>query len=676
MKKWYGPTSGLSREIQDYLNRLNPEKHPIVTDNSSMCLIRSAAGSGKTTALIAKYLYLTRVKGYDYRKVHYLSYNNENVQGVKDALKRLIPEDEINEIATTFHSLALKIIDANYHIWPEMIESVKTGFVKKRAVKNGGHDEDTDHSRAAVFLNKLGPKINDLLSKNRKLKEDVIKTSIRKKGYGPHKYVCYKEDRNHIPGSCRSIVEKEVFEYLASNGVDFAYEEPNCDIRFRPDFTIYLPNDEKLYYEHYAKLDDDNPTPEEVHYHRSEKYKKKRLENHYKSSFFYTKGADKNGVIETVRQELSRRGIETSDVSSKGDISIDKVMEDVVSLYCNARQTILESGMDVKSVEKTLSKRKDQIGFFFRNVFSLLEELYNEYLSNPNVYTDFSDSLIKAIDICNGTHSKEVLDKFSYDVLLVDEYQDISQLRYKFLQALRHLNKKMKIVAVGDDWQSIYSFACGDISLFHNWEGTTKDMTQLFRFGNPLSSIAEKFVTANNSLTDHKIKPDKDVVTDIEFVDCPKKTQWNWIKKKVHSLPKSDKLCKVLVLSRFNEEADGCKNWIGNYVPKNVEIKYMAMHSAKGKEADYVFIQDCNIGVIPYVKSYSKMNMEDLILACIRDEDIEEKKLEERRLFYVALTRAKIKVFILYLRDKESPYVKEIKEIMRNNNLEPIITRL
>ena len=667
MKKWYGPTAGLSREIQDFLNKLNPEKHPIVTDeDSSMCLIRSAAGSGKTTALIAKYLYLTRVKGYDYHRIHYLSYNNENVQGVKEALKRLIPEDEINAVATTFHSLALQIIDANNHIWPELMEPVKKGF----------HDEDIDHNRAEVFLHKLSPEINELLSNNRKFREDVIKTSIRKKGYGPHKYVCYREDRNHIPGSCRSIVEKEVFEYLASNGVDFAYEEPNSDIRFRPDFTIYLPNDEKLYYEHYAKLDDDNPSPKELNYRRSETYKKEQLEKLYKNNFFYTRGEDKNAVIETVRKELSKRGIETDDTSSEGEINYDKIMEDVVSLYCNVRQTILESGKNVKTVEKALSKRRDQIGFFFRNVFSSLEGLYYEYLNNANVYTDFSDSLIKAIDICKGIHSKEVIDKFSYDVVLVDEYQDISRLRYNFLHALRRLNKHMKVVAVGDDWQSIYSFACGDISLFHNWEGTTKDMTQLFRFGNPLSSIAEKFVTAKDSLTNHPIKPDKNAVTDIEFVDCPEYTQWNWIKEKIHSLPQSDKLCKVLVLSRFNNAADGCEKWIGNIVPDNMEVKYMAMHSAKGKEADYVFIQDCNKGIIPYIRAKSMMNMEDQILACIRAEDIKEKRLEERRLFYVALTRAKRKVFILYLRGKESPYVKEIKKIMRNHDITPKITHL
>ena len=679
---------------KSFLLGLTKEQRDIVCENiSSACLARSAAGSGKTTTLVAQYLFLTKVKEISPSRVHYLSYNTKNVGDVKNKLLELeVHEDEVEKVATTFHSLALKIIDTAYGIWPEMIEDVKKGMKKN----------EIDHSRAQVFLSRLKAQINSLISNNKSFKDDIINAYVSDKKGHHNRYVCSKEDKNHIPGSCRSIVEKEVFNFLASSGVSFAYEQPNFEIGCRPDFTIDLPGGNILYYEHYASFDDDDDSQNKEKYLKARK-KKEKLEQSAEN-FFYTSGEDSNDVIEQLKEQLVSYGVKLSEEnSSAGDFDIDVILKNVIQLFCDIRAAILETDNQIEDIVKEYSKRPGSVGFFFRKIYKPLEKEYGEYLNSNLIYTDFSDSLLKAVTICSKP-PKAVKDRFKFDYILVDEYQDISKMRYRVLRSLRAINPNMKIIAVGDDWQSIYGFSSSDLSLFHDFKDQwkkngksssviIKDLREVFRFGEPLSSVASAFVRKDKSLTGHNIVTKNSQGTQMYFLDCDDNTQRAWIRdeiKKLNGLYDSHKepdtesgKYRFLVLSRFDDDARGIQVWLN----KNncYGCACSTIHSAKGVEADYVFILDCQ--KIPYVKNTNRFNLKDKIVSLLHNEGVgekryKEKEMEERRLFYVAMTRARLAAYFLSWNGRKDSsrkgpsYLTEIKQILKKQGVEPTILKV
>ena len=125
---------------------------------------------------------------------------------------------------------------------------------------------------------------------------------------------------------------------------------------------------------------------------------------------------------------------------------------------------------------------------------------------------------------------------------------------------------------------------------------------------------------------------------------------------------------KFLVLSRYSNIAQWFQNELQNskILPGNNDEVSLTIHRAKGLTADIVFIQECQENAIPLVKQEEDLSEHDKLLALVRGEskckDRYEKKLEERRLFYVALTRAKKKVYILYDEGLKSEFVDEIWE--------------
>ena len=677
--------SKLTDVQKDFLLRLTGEQRDIVCDTeSSACLARSAAGSGKTTTLVAKYLFLTKVKNIPPFRVHYLSYNNKNVRDVKKKLLELgVPKEESDMVATTFHSLALNIIATSKHIWPELIEAIKKGM----------KDDEIDHSRAQVFLYHLYPQIESLISNNKSFENDIINAYVSEKKGHHNKYACNKEDKNHIPGSCRSIVEKEVFNFLASNGVSFAYEQPNFEIGCRPDFTIDLPNGEALYYEHYASFDDNDDSQNKEKYLKAKK-KKEKLEQNVKH-FFSTSGGKPEVVINQLREILLSYGVKLSeDNSSAGDFDFDVILENVIKLFCDTRATILETDNSIEDIVERYSKQPGSVGFFFRKIYNPLEKEYGKFLDSDLVYSDFSDSLLKAVNSCSN-RSKSIIDKYTFDYILVDEYQDISKMRCRVLESLRVINPEMKILAVGDDWQSIYGFSSSDLSLFYGFEDlwkkgesasvSLKDLREVFRFGEPLSSVASFFVRKDNHLTNHSIVTKNTQGTQMYFIECDDYTQWPWIYDEIkalnnlydsHDEPTSnpDKY-RFLVLSRFEDQARGIQDCLND---KGCGCS--TIHSAKGEEADYVFIQDCQS--LPYVKSTDRFTLRDKIVSLLHGEGkgekrYKEKEMEERRLFYVAMTRAKKAVYFLYWNGrkqssrKKTSYIDEIIHILKQQGIEP-----
>lgn len=245
--------------------------------------------------------------------------------------------------------------------------------------------------------------------------------------------------------------------------------------------------------------------------------------------------------------------------------------------------------------------------------------------------------------------------KSSWRYIMVDEYQDISPQRLALIEALCHQDPQLNCVlyAVGDDWQSIYQFAGSEVDLTigfaHRFPySTVHHLDTTYRFNNRIGEVANRFVQQNpaqlaKSLNSHKQQKAK-AVTLMPLSNVEKVLeQLNRAAKTNHT---------VLLLGRNHyHKPELLSDWQQRF--DSLTIEFMTCHASKGKEADFVIIVNVDEGQFPArVKALH-------IDGALTQADDQFPYSEERRLFYVALTRAKRKVWIAY-NGSGSSFIKEL----------------
>ena len=249
-------------------------------------------------------------------------------------------------------------------------------------------------------------------------------------------------------------------------------------------------------------------------------------------------------------------------------------------------------------------------------------------------------------------------------------FQDISVDRYKFLQALRSDNPKTKLFCVGDDWQSIFRFAGSDMSLVYEFEkyfGYTEQckIETTYRFHQPLIDKSSEFVMKNKEQKEKTIKtPEGDTKkTYLNFVKCDGEDE-EGVKKEVEKIVSAIPTNQsILLLGRYNYDAvsvgyKGKMDMTENRMTVKVgirEIPFLSVHSAKGLEADNVILVNCNQGAY----GFPSLIEDDPILDFVLSKSEAYPFAEERRLFYVAMTRARMKMYVLYDQKRPSPFIGE-----------------
>lgn len=244
--------------------------------------------------------------------------------------------------------------------------------------------------------------------------------------------------------------------------------------------------------------------------------------------------------------------------------------------------------------------------------------------------------------------------------IMIDEYQDISPDRLALVEALCNQTKaehKASIFAVGDDWQSIYQFAGADVDLTTGFKdrfesSTIHHLDTTYRFNNQLGAVANRFVQENpiqlpkelNSFKQQKQKavytaPSKDVEKILDQLNRQVKGK----------SPKS-----VLLLGRNHyHKPELLADWQKIYTSLN--MSFMTCHASKGKEADFVIILCVDEGQFPTKKKQLHID------GALTESSDTFPYAEERRLFYVAMTRAKEKVWITHSGDG-SGFVQELHQ--------------
>lgn len=243
--------------------------------------------------------------------------------------------------------------------------------------------------------------------------------------------------------------------------------------------------------------------------------------------------------------------------------------------------------------------------------------------------------------------------------ILVDEFQDISPQRAALVAALRKQNSQTTLFAVGDDWQAIYRFSGAQLSLttaFHHTfgEGDRCDLDTTYRFNSRIGEVANRFIQKNphqlakplNSLT----SGDKKAVTLLE------ESQLDLLLDKLSGFAKAEE--RILVLARYHHLKPASLEKAATRWPR-LQLEFMTIHASKGQQADYVIVVGLHEGNDGFPAPARESIMEEALLPVVEDFP----DAEERRLLYVALTRARHRVWLLFNKDTPSCFVDELKQL-------------
>ncbi len=298
--------------------------------------------------------------------------------------------------------------------------------------------------------------------------------------------------------------------------------------------------------------------------------------------------------------------------------------------------------------------------------FNYLEKItkkYNNYLRN-NFLLDFEDIIIEATKVVEYV-------KLKYKYIIVDEYQDISYNRFELITKISQLYK-IKTIVVGDDWQAIFSFAGSNSDLFLNYKeimnAKMHKIVNTYRNSQQLIDIAGKFIMTSKEQLKKNLISNKNIKFPIEIYEYKRNINEVLIKI-IDKIVEENGINKnILILGRYNMDlkliVDHNFHIIRNKVVYKkypmLKIDFMTVHAAKGLGYDNVIL----INMLNDIYGFpSKIENDEIKQQLINTQ---KNILEERRLFYVAITRTKNKVYILAKKGKESEFVIEIGE---NNNV-------
>ncbi|MCJ8348819.1 UvrD-helicase domain-containing protein [Moritella sp.] len=348
-----------------------------------------------------------------------------------------------------------------------------------------------------------------------------------------------------------------------------------------------------------------------------------------------------------------------------------KLLSQLVELTMQYKNTLT-----VTSEQKSNASPDTDFAALTHEIVAILLAHYQHDLDENNEI-DFDGMITKASDyVCDGQFSSPWLH------ILVDEFQDISQARATLVRHLQTQVDDSKLFCVGDDWQAIYQFAGSDIAVttrFSDYFGITSTLPldTTFRFNDQISAVASKFVMANpeqmhKQITTH-IQAKKACIqvsyyqlsNDHKSSNKQDDAATLWLEKKLTQLAAANKGVNkgagqqqsVLLLARFNFQLPDSKTLtaLSTQYPQ-LDIKSMTVHSAKGQEADNVIVLAMEAGEHGF-PCHKRRHPFALIL---QPEPSGFPDAEERRLFYVALTRARQQVYLLCNEDKPSTFIEEL----------------
>ena len=676
----------------------------IINDNPAI-LILAGAGTGKTTTMVAKVKYLVDIKHVDPSKILVISYTRKAVEELRDIIN---DKFDINSEVTTFHSLAYKYVKqlfmnrkcavVDYNFREEVFyDYINKMFKEKRVSElleyfNSERLGNPYFSQGYFFIKnyKNYDSYDDFFQAYKEFKIEearnvgftsLINEWVEKK---------FKSDKGIITirgELVKSVGEAVIANFLYKHGIDYSYEKIYEDIVedrkiYKPDFTLDLAG-QPVYLEYFGMNDSSY-----------NKIKNMKIDFHSKNNnkFIYIDRNSIENIEKVLDYKLKELGFLYRDRSDE-EVYENIINQNKLSQIFKLKNLFFEVASQIREnvnrnsydsiIENYLNSLNDEERLIARKQYQLFNEFYvyyNNKLYNPDVYNfDFADLIYYVNKYI--ADKRYLTDMVSYEYIIVDEYQDISDGEY-YLAKNTSIRCNAKVFVVGDDWQSIYAFRGSNIGYITNFERyfnnpTIVSIRNTYRNSQELIDITGEFIKKNPYQINKNLVSYKHLKNPIHFISFDGSVSSNEylvledLIKEIHRIVPDH---SILILGRNNSMINNCFKLNDDFIQDidnkikiesidDLELEGMTIHKSKGLTYDEVIIIGMN-------KSFPNTNhhgfwLKKLFEHISFDEGIEFP--EERRLFYVALTRTKNNVFILYNTNSRyrSRFVDELNNICK-----------
>jgi DNA helicase IV len=677
---------------------LDSEQQIAVITNEDNNIVIAGAGSGKTTTIVGKVRYIIERYKIPPSEILLISFTNKSAQTLAQRMN--IEGIDVK----TFHKFGKDVICEVEGKQPSIFDELQFKFLLTKFFEELIQNREYLHDVTEFFTDFLKPE---------KAQDDFKDQGEYFQYLKDQDYTTYKTKDIPVNGRTtlkreivKSIEECKIANFLFFNGVNYKYELPYVNEtatlehrQYKPDFTI-IHESGNIYLEHFAI----NETGEVPHffadaekgqsiqeatkaYNDGIEWKKKQHATHGTPLIeTYSYEMFDGTLFEHLENRLLEVGIRLNPMTAEAVWKIIfEVAKDEYDDFIQLVQTFitLMKSNNYKIIDiierngKVLGKFNRKRNALFIKIIEPIFDKYQMYLSDRKEI-DFSDMINKATSyVANKQFGK----KYSY--IIIDEFQDISIGRYQLVKAIKDNNPFCKLFCVGDDWQSIYRFSGSDISLFTKFDNYFGHAEKLkiqttYRFHDPMIKLSSDFIQKNPNQEKKQLKGVG------EFKSTKQKIVYSFsddqddtialqkIFDEILSTGRSDSK-EIYVLGRYSFDIKRIKNnshifqidksnGFINYTQsggtgRKIKSQFMTVHKAKGLEADIVIVLNCNSGKHGFPSEFS----DDAVLNLLLSEADQFENGEERRLFYVAMTRAKEMVYFVADSVNKSKFISELE---------------
>lgn len=653
------------------------EQAPLTDEQITSCVnmesrlqVVAAAGSGKTSVMVAKAAYAVSRGLVAPEKILVLAFNTNAAKELRNRIdtrfKKVGIDPSLIKVAT-FHAFGLEVMGKASGKKPRVASWVEGDRRKLEKSADFVRQLERENPRFAVSWNLLKlvfpndfPRFGD---------PDPV--TYWRASDGDTGFLTL---RNEV---VKSSEEKALADWLFLHGVNYQYEAPyEVDVadsdhsQYQPDF--FYP-DADLYHEHFALDDLGNPPESFSGYLDGVKWKRE-IHREFGTKMFETTSAEIRTGEEFARLEakLRKRGVKCEfnphrSFPGRKPIEDKVILRTMLTFLTHFKSSNLSEQIVRQRLTEGGSRENRMRHSLFVDCFFLFFREWQLELEREEV-VDFDDMLQKAADLIEAQPDLQ-----EFDLVLVDEFQDTSIAR---MDLVRNLSNRpgVKMTAVGDDWQSINRFAGADVSVtkeFARYFGVsdTLRLTRTFRSPQSICDVSSTFVMKNPSQIVKSLeglpnyRPDHISVLLVQenlFGAHPSGQRWDSVINTLHKIVREHSAepgkQSVVVLARYHFELENrpAVEQFGH----RLNIGWHTVHSSKGREADHIIVVGLNsderFGFPSAVE-------DDRVLNLVMPGTEDYPHAEERRLFYVALTRAKKTVTLIADSTKPSAFLAELQ---------------
>lgn len=690
--------ANMYRGIDDNI-KLDEEQIKAILADEDFSLIIAGAGTGKTTTMAAKVKYLVDIKKVNPEKILVMSFTRKATEELD---KRIRLDFNIPVVVSTFHALGYMHIKAIFknHKCSVIGENEKNQIFLKYFKENIFPNKAVIKELIEIFEVDENVLLGKFFKENydkyetydeyfKALKIDIIKNIIDQGNYITSKLEHdYNQENIYTIKNelVKSRGEAIIANYLFMNQIPYYYEKIYEELLdnhtpYHPDFTLEL-NGENIYIEYFGLA---SSSDNDLNRYRKNMKEKLAYHQKRKNKLIAITGNKKEIIINSLKTQLIKYGFKLDRLTNEEIINkfLDRYnLSQIYSLrklYYNCINKI-KSSINRNDVNEMVEKYFNTLNFTERSIatkqYKYIVDFYkyyqNELFGNPNEYKfDFPDMIYYA----NKYIDNAIDDNLDFKYLVIDEYQDISQDRYTLVNNISRKNHS-KIVAVGDDWQSIYSFSGSNISYIYNFQKYFIDakilyISKTYRNSKELIDYSGKFIMKNPIQIKKELLSDKSIENPIIFKLFDDEIEN--LKKLILDIYRNNPDYNILILARKNRQINNLfndKSFIDSIGTKitfqgyeDININAMSIHKSKGLTFDEVIV----IGLDSDFPAIPKHSFWLYNLFTVKTDNEQFTFAEERRVFYVALTRTKNHVYLLTNRDEKerSPFLMELYNLIK-----------